>query len=103
MKPRIHVISILCILILSAGNALAQTNVISTVAGTGTAGFSGDGGQAANAQLNNPFGVTVDGAGNIYIADWLNNRVRKVDTSGVITTVAGTGAADSWGDGGAAT
>src|SRR6266446_7058503 len=103
MKPRIHVISILCILILSAGNALAQTNVISTVAGTGTAGNSGDSGPGTGAQLNNPFGVTVDGAGNLYIADWLNNLVRKVDTSGVITTVAGTGARDNWGDFGAAT
>ena len=103
MKPRIHVISILCILILSAGNALAQTNVISTAAGTGTAGSSGDGGPATGAQVNAPFGVTVDGAGNLYIADWLNNRVRKVDTAGVITTVAGTGARDNWGDFGAAT
>src|SRR5207244_3348483 len=88
---------------LSAGNALAQTNVISTVAGTGTAGLSGEGEQGTNEPLINPFGVAVDGAGNIYIADWLNNRVRKVDTSGVITTIAGTGAKDSWGDFGAAT
>ena len=89
MKPRIHFIITSVVLTLLAGNALAQTNTISTVAGTGTAGSGGDSGQATAAQLNGPFGVSVDAAGNIYISDWQNNRVRKVDTSGVITTVAG--------------
>ncbi len=62
---------------------------ITTVAGNGTAGFAGDGGPAAEAQLNRPSSVAVDGSGNIFIADRWNNRVRRVDaTTGVITTVA---------------
>ncbi|TEB14137.1 Serine/threonine-protein kinase PknD [Pelotomaculum sp. FP] len=76
---------------------------IYTVAGNGSAGFSGDGGPAAGAQLNRPSGVAVDSAGNLYIADSSNYRVRKVDLSGVITTVAGTGTAGFSGDVGAAT
>jgi hypothetical protein len=103
MKPRIYLIFILFIAILFAGDAFAQTNVISTVAGNGSAGFSGDGGQATSAQLNAPFGVAVDSAGNFYIAEWSNHRVRKVDTSGVITTFAGIGIAGYGGDGGPAT
>ncbi|MGG2993300.1 S-layer homology domain-containing protein [Paenibacillus macerans] len=75
---------------------------INTVAGNGTAGSSGDGGAAASAQLNRPFGVAVDSGGNLYIADTFNHRVRKVDTSGNISTVAGNGTAGSSGDGGAA-
>ena len=77
--------------------------VISTVAGSGTGGHSGDGGAATAAQLNSPRGVALDGAGNLYIADAWNNRIRKVDTAGVITTAAGTGASGDFGDGGAAT
>jgi uncharacterized protein (TIGR03437 family) len=74
---------------------------ISTLAGNGVAGFGGDGGQATSAQLNGPQGVAVDGAGNVYIADTANNRVRKVAANGVITTVAGNGAGGFSGDGGA--
>jgi hypothetical protein len=62
---------------------------ITTVAGTGRAGFSGDGGPAAGATLNAPFGIALDGQGNIYIGDYINLRVRKIDTNGIITTVAG--------------
>ncbi|WP_158085246.1 T9SS type A sorting domain-containing protein [Niastella vici] len=77
-----------------------STGIISTVAGTGTAGYNGDGILATAAQLNNPNEVSFDAAGNLYIADWLNNRVRKVDKStGVISTVAGTGTAGYNGDG----
>ena len=65
--------------------------IITTVAGKGTAGYSGDGGLATNAMLNGPRNVTVDAAGNIFIADYGNYRVRKVDTAGIITTVAGNG------------
>ncbi len=61
---------------------------IDTVAGTGTAGFFGDGGLAVQAQLFNPFGLAVDVAGDIYIADANNRRIRKVDTAGRISTVA---------------
>ncbi len=64
---------------------------ISTFAGTGTAGNAGDDGPAAQAQLNMPQGLAVDSAGNVYIADTLNNRVRRVDVDGTITTVAGDG------------
>ncbi len=81
----------------------AVSGTISTIAGTGIAGFSGDGGPAASAQLSNPYGVALDAAGNLHIADTNNNRIRKVDTAGVITTVAGTGSANFSGDGGAAT
>ena len=76
--------------------------LISTVAGNGTQGFSGDGGAAASAALSGPQGVAVDGTGNLYIADWGNNRIRKVDSGGVITTVAGNGTWGFSGDGGAA-
>ncbi|MFF2534015.1 NHL domain-containing protein [Streptomyces cyaneofuscatus] len=77
---------------------------ISTIAGTGTANFSGDGGPAVSAQMKNPCGVAVDGAGNVYIADTENHRVRKVAAAdGRISTIAGTGSAASSGDGGLAT
>ncbi|MGW1283303.1 NHL domain-containing protein [Streptomyces sp. NPDC002586] len=75
---------------------------ISTVAGTGAAGFSGDGGPAASAQLNSPVGVVVDSTGTVYIADLGNHRVRKITADGRISTVAGTGAAGFSGDGGPA-
>jgi sugar lactone lactonase YvrE len=103
MKPRIHVIFILLFSIIGTGSALAQTSTISTVAGNGTAGYSGDGGPGPSAQINGPFGIAVDGAGNVYIAEWYNHRVRKVDTSGTITTIAGIGIAGFGGDGGPAT
>jgi hypothetical protein len=67
------------------------SGTISTVAGNGTAGFSGDGGDATLAQLSDPRGVALDAAGNLYIADLSNNRIRKVDASGTISTVAGNG------------
>ena len=73
------------------------------MAGNGTAGYSGDGGPAVNAQLNVPGGVALDAAGNLYIFDSGNLRVRKVSTSGIITTVAGNGAPGFSGDGGPAT
>src|SRR5690242_16702020 len=68
------------------------SGVINTVAGTGLSGFAGDGGPATAARLNDPRGLTVDNSGNLYIADSSNNRIRKVDTTGIISTVAGTGA-----------
>ena len=80
-----------------------SSGTISTFAGTGTAGFGGDGGSATSSLLNNPRGVAVDGSGNVYIADAYNNRIRKVDSSGTISTFAGTGAYGFGGDGGSAT
>jgi len=65
--------------------------IISTVAGNGPGGFSGDNGPATEASLNGPSGVAVDQAGNIFIADRWNHRIRKIDTAGIITTVAGGG------------
>ncbi len=76
---------------------------ISTIAGTGEQGFDGDGGPATEAQLNSPPGVAVDSEGNLYIADLVNHRIRKVDSSGVISTIAGTGEQGFGGDGGPAT
>jgi sugar lactone lactonase YvrE len=76
--------------------------IVTTVAGTGEQGFSGDGGPATSAQLDSPAGVAVDTSGNIYIADTHNQRIRKV-SSGTITTVAGTGTAGFSGDDGLAT
>src|SRR5579871_1404036 len=80
----------------------AQAQIITTFAGTGTAGFSGDGTAATNAQLNTPMGVCSDGT-NVYIADWNNYRIRKINTSGIITTEAGTGVLGFSGDGNPAT
>jgi hypothetical protein len=82
--------------------------MISTVAGTGNGGFGGDGGPATGASLQFPFGVAVDRSGNLFIADLFNHRIRKVDTNGIITTVAGSGPTGPSGgayagDGGAAT
>ena len=78
------------------------SGIITTVAGTGERGFSEDGGPALEARLNHPTGVAVDGAGNLYIADSENHRIRRVDGSGIITTVAGTGERGFSGDGGPA-
>jgi uncharacterized protein (TIGR03437 family) len=82
---------------------IATTGTITTVAGTGTAGFGGDGGPATSAQLNLPYGVAVDLAGYLYIADLNNNRVRRVSPDGTINTYAGSGGQGSSGDGGPAT
>jgi uncharacterized protein (TIGR03437 family) len=86
----------------NAVRKITPGGVISTVAGTGHAGFSGDSGLAAAAQLNLPSDVAFDPSGNLYIADSGNNRIRKVDTTGVITTVAGTGSSSFSGDTGSA-
>lgn len=81
----------------------AASQTITTIAGGATSGFSGDGGQATSALLSGPRDVAVDRASNIYIADTGNSRIRRIDTNGVITTVAGNGASTFSGDGGAAT
>ena len=74
------------------------------MAGTGEVGFGGEGGPATEALLASPFAVALDGAGNLFIADTSNNRIRRVDAAtGVITTVAGTGERGFGGDGGPAT
>ena len=80
---------------------LTPTGGMTVAAGNGTLGFSGDGLLATSASLNKPTGVAVDASGNLYIADWANNRIRKV-TAGVITTIAGNGDPGYTGDGGPA-
>jgi uncharacterized protein (TIGR03437 family) len=76
--------------------------VVTTIAGNGAFGYSGDGGPALSAEWRQPNGIAVDASGNVYIADTGNNRIRRI-ANGVITTVAGNGAAGFAGDGGAAT
>jgi uncharacterized protein (TIGR03437 family) len=87
---------------------VTPSGTLSTYAGSGapgvsSSGFSGDGGPATSARLNNPVGLEIDAAGNIYFADLNNQRVRKIDTNGIITTIAGTGTVGFSGDGGPAT
>src|SRR5208283_3158880 len=79
------------------------SGTITTVAGTGTQGYNEDGIPATTAQLSNPAAVAVDAAGNVYIADTWNNRIRKIDATGTINTIAGTGFPGVLGDGGPAT
>ncbi|MGH9010572.1 MAG: hypothetical protein ACRDYF_12110, partial [Acidimicrobiia bacterium] len=76
--------------------------IISLVAGTTVAGFAGDGGPALDAQLDTPRGIDVDAAGVVYVADSQNDRIRRIGLDGIITTIGGTGAAHSTGDGGLA-
>ena len=85
------------------GQMATTDDVLTTVAGTGTNGYTGDGGQATAARLNNPRGVAALSDGGFLIADSLNHRIRRVSAAGVITTVAGTGTAGFAGDGAAAT
>jgi sugar lactone lactonase YvrE len=81
---------------------VSTDGIITTIAGNGTQGYSGDGGLAVNAQLNSPYGIAIDRSGNLLIADTLNQRVRRVFPSGIITTVVGDGAVKSAGDSGPA-
>jgi streptogramin lyase len=91
----------LLLLLLFPITAFAQTR-ISTFAGTGQAGYAGDGGPALKAQFNNPFGVVRGPDGALYVSEYLNHVIRKIDRRGVVTTVAGTGRKGYAGDGGPA-
>jgi sugar lactone lactonase YvrE len=82
---------------------ITPTGIISTFAGNGTPGFSGDGGPALNAQLNTPEALAIDATGNLYVSELGNQRVRKITPGGIITTYAGTGTPGYSGDGGPAT
>src|ERR1035441_5282526 len=98
----------ICVLVSCLGacsRASGQGGIITTVAGNGGPGFSGDGdgGPATSAPLYNPTGVAVDASGNLFIADSFNNRIWKVSASGIITTVAGNGNYGFSGDGAPAT
>jgi sugar lactone lactonase YvrE len=85
---------------LGGSKGFAQT--INTIAGTGTNNYGGDGGAATAAVLNYPYATTFDASGNIYISDANNNRIRMINTAGIINTIAGNGTSGSSGDGGAA-
>ena len=99
-KPGILILSIM----LTVFSARLQAQlIITTIAGTGAAAYGGDGGPATTAILNNPYGIAVDPSGNIFIADYANNRIRKINSAGIITTIAGTGFSGFTGDGGPAT
>lgn len=103
-KRRLKVFSCLAISAALCACAEAQPAYsVNTYAGNGTAGFSGDGSAAVNAQLNGPAGIAIDSSGNLYVADQVNNRVRKITKDGNITTVAGNGTAGYTGDNAAAT
>ena len=80
-----------------------SSGIITTISGNTTGGYSGDGGAATSAELNEPYGVAIDNSGNIYVSDVLNSRIRKINTAGIITTIAGNGTIGYGGDGGPAT
>ena len=108
-----QILSVLSMAQDTAGNLYVSDNlrirridpegIITTIAGTGERGFSGDGGPATEAQFNRTYGLALDGAGNLYVADISNNRIRRIDPEGTITTIAGTGERGFTGDGGPAT
>jgi hypothetical protein len=90
----------------AGGNRIRRIDpagIITTLAGTGTAGFAGDGGPASSGQLNRPQDVSVDGAGGVLVADTGNDRIRRIGPDGRITTIAGNGVVGFSGDGGSAT
>jgi sugar lactone lactonase YvrE len=92
--------------VLDTGNNVVRllntTGTITTIAGNGTAGYSGDNGPATSATLHSPYGLNIDNSGNLYIADSGNNVVRIVSTTSIISTIAGNGTAGYSGDNGAA-
>ena len=108
MMPLLAAAAVVVATVATGATGVSRDNTITRFAGVpkrAFGGFSGDGGPALRAELSVPVGLAVDGQGNVYLADRNNNRVRKVSTSGIITTFAGGGSADfpTYGDGGPAT
>src|ERR1035441_8704147 len=100
-----HLVAAVCALVCNlsfCSKASGQSGIITTVAGDGTSGFSGDGGTATSASFYGPKSVVVFTSRNLFVADSGNHRVRKVSVGGVITTVAGNGTKGFSGDGGPA-
>ena len=97
-KMKKHLLSLLAITMMIATTIQAQT--ITTIAGNGTSGYSGDGGKATSAEISSAIDLAVDSLGNVYFADASNNRIRKITPNGIISTFAGTGVAGYSGDGG---
>src|SRR4051812_34657251 len=92
-------LSIACGLLIASGAMFAQQYGITTIAGKGTVGWSGDLGPALDAQFNNPIRVAVDAQGNVYLTDYGNSSIRKVFTNGTVNSVTGNGSAGFSGDG----
>lgn len=97
------VLSALALAFVAGASAVSGTGTIYPIAGTGAGGYSGDGGKATAATLSAPTGLVLDRAGNLYVADSGNHRIRKIARDGTITTIAGTGSGGFSGDGGPAT
>lgn len=93
----------LFIVVLFFDVSFSRAQVITTYAGTGVVGYSGDGGPATAAEFNSPHGIYLSSSGDLYVTEWYNNRIRKISASGIISTVAGNGIAGYSGDGGPAT
>ena len=104
MGKQISICKKTLLILASAFVVNANAQIITTIAGTGTAGYSGDGGLATAAKLNYPKGIAFDAIGNLYLAEYNNSRIRKITIStGIISTFAGNGTAGYAGDGGQAT
>ncbi len=101
MKPFSPITLIGVIIILTLPPILQAEGTISTIAGNGTRGYSGDGGMATTAQMNQPWGIAV-GSDGVYVADFKSHCIRKIDNQGIITTIAGDGNQGYYGDGGVA-